>query len=265
MIDMDFESKSRLDINCGVTAYASHESTRIQCLRYSIDDGQVELWSPVYPDLWGSSCPRDLFDAIKSGMICKAHNASFERAIWYYLLTKKLKWPDIPLEQWWCTAAKVAHLSLPRALENLPAALGLLIEKDKVGYAVMMKMKSPKKITKKDPREWYDSAEDYLTLFDYCGVDVEVEKACDVKMPELPEFERRIWLLDQEINDRGMATDNDLARIMLDFCERFKEAGNAKLPALSEGRITAGFSVCCVFSHSQYVSVCLSVCVALSL
>src|SRR5262249_36970025 len=45
----------------------------------------------------------------------------------------------------------------------------------------------------------------------YCGIDVDVECAADKRLPPLSATERRVWILDQHINERGVALD--VARI----------------------------------------------------
>lgn len=48
---------------------------------------------------------------------------------------------------------------------------------------------------------------DFERLCQYCMQDVEAEYALAQDLPQLPKMERRIWELDQKINDRGVLAD----------------------------------------------------------
>lgn len=56
----------------------------------------------------------------------------------------------------------------------------------------------------------------------YCKQDVEVERAIKnkVSLYKIPEFEKRLWYLDQEINDRGILMDTDMIRQAID-CDTY--------------------------------------------
>lgn len=100
--------------------------------------------------------------------------------------------------------ARAAAMGLPSSLDNLGSALKLAFPKDKLGHTLMMKMCKPKT---RDPLTWHEDPKDVERLVAYCDRDVETETDADAHLPPLTERERRVWILDQRINDRGFGVD----------------------------------------------------------
>lgn len=107
----------------------------------------------------------------------------------------------------------------PRALrkkerDTLAAELGMTEEEVKSeAKAILSALKcdprAPGKLRPDYHRffAWHESAEDLVRLCQYCIQDVEAEYALAQELPPLPKMERRIWELDQTINDRGILAD----------------------------------------------------------
>jgi DNA polymerase len=107
----------------------------------------------------------------------------------------------------------------PRALrkkerDTLAAELGMTEEEVKSeAKAILSALKcdprAPGKLRPDYHRffAWHESAEDLVRLCRYCIQDVEAEYALAQELPPLPKMERRIWELDQTINDRGILAD----------------------------------------------------------
>ncbi len=98
---VDFETRSRCDLKrAGVYNYAQDLSTEVLCMSYAFDDEPVATWLPKHP------FPERV--AAHTGQI-RAHNAAFERLIFWYVLQINFK-----LEQFYCTATQgsgdVPHL-----------------------------------------------------------------------------------------------------------------------------------------------------------
>ena len=90
---LDFETRSRCDLlSKGVYNYAQDGSTDVLCMSYAFDDEDVQTWTPLEP------FPEKVRNY--SGQI-RAHNAAFERLIFWYVLQINFK-----LEQFYCTAAQ---------------------------------------------------------------------------------------------------------------------------------------------------------------
>lgn len=231
-ITMDFETRSRLDLNkVGAFKYAQDDSTSVLCLGYDLGDGVDRIWHPFVKEL-----PTDLFDAIKSGRLVEAHNAEFEYCIWKYVCVAKMKWPvELPAHQLRCSAAKGAAVAMPRKLEELCIALNSEVKKDMTGKKVMQKMSKPRKLTKKNQNEFHDGLEDWERLFDYNIDDVRAEKSASKLLPPLTPQEQKIWELTLKMNERGIYCDVELCKIALDFSKRIEFELNNELFEITNG------------------------------
>lgn len=211
-IHLDFETRSKADIKkVGAWAYSRHPSTDVLCLAYCIDDGRVEGRHPANLML-------DTPLLIPDEAIWVAHNAFFEQCIWNNIMVARYGWPPIRPEQWRCTAAKAAYMSLPRSLEGAGSALKLPIQKDKEGQKAMLKLCKPRR--NGEFYEYDDAPDDFETLYAYCIQDVESERAIDLALPDLSVREQAIWALDQRINMRGVQVDVAGIERILTFIER---------------------------------------------
>lgn len=171
-------------------------------------------------------------------IIFKAHNAGFERAIWREIMHKRFGYPNIPLSQWDCTAAKAAAYSLPRDLGGVGKALKLTKRKDEDGKRVMMKMARPRKPSKKDKSYWHYTADDFETLLKYCEDDVLSESAVDNDLKSLDQTERLVWMADQKINDRGVKLDIEAIKAACKLIEKYQDQLNAELAEITDGFVT---------------------------
>ncbi len=254
MITGDFETRSEADLKkVGAYEYARHESTEIVCLGYQVDDErQAALWTPGFEDLSYKQAARKrdrtrrdipcspdpvrLHRRIVAGDTFEAHNAWFERCIWYFQLHLKLGWPMIPDDQWRCSAALAASYSLPRKLEKAVLALGLSEQKDMAGHRVMMKLSKPRNPTKGDPdSKWHQKRCDLLTTFRYNLQDVRAEYALSQQLRPLPAIEQEVWQLDQKINWRGLHYDRSFVEGALEIGAECEKRGNEELEAITYG------------------------------
>jgi len=200
----DFETGSPTDLlKSGVHRYAEDPDTRIHRFSYRINGGEVKGWMPGYPD------PIDLLEYLANGGILTAHNAMFERTMWNKVLRVKYAphWPVLRAEQQDCTMARAAAVGHPQKLEALCEVLQTEHRKDIVGEAVMKRMAKPRAYNPDGTYVWWDSAEDYEALRIYNDLDVLTEEDAGELLPHLTDYERKVWLLDQKINDRGIKID----------------------------------------------------------
>ncbi|MGH7745769.1 MAG: hypothetical protein ACREQ5_13425, partial [Candidatus Dormibacteria bacterium] len=222
MIHLDFETRSELELrgpnSAGLDNYAKHPSTAALMLAWAIDEEPVQLWEIAK----GESIPRRLLISLKdSKQELLAWNSAFERN----MFLRKLGM-DLPAWRWQDPQASARYLSLPASLEDVGPILGLSPEmlKDKEGdrlIGVFSELTIPrKKRAKKGEvsvqqapyfRDWITDPEDWQRFGDYCRRDViserEIMRRLSIlKVFPLPERERRIWLLDQKINDAGIPT-----------------------------------------------------------
>lgn len=200
----------------GTYNFAASPETIILCLAYAINDKPVKLIKLIE----GEHIPTELFDP---ELTYVAHNIEFERTV----LKGVLGW-DIPKERWSCTMARAQRVSLPRSLDEVAKALRLPVRKDKDGHDAMLKLCKPKPGTKKVPatgKPWCfrKYAELYVHLYRYCPIDVEICREIDRYIPELPIREKKIWLLDREINERGVFVDVASAQAVADLVAELGE------------------------------------------
>jgi len=234
---VDIETRSRLDLReTGVYPYA--EASEILCHVYWFE-GSFKVHIPL----------AHMREKLKSKMVVGtsemmadyqsadeiiAHNANFERT----MLNAHGVTSEIPIEKWKCTQAKSAYHGLPHSLEKSSEALELEMAKDMGGRAVMLAMCKPKK--KKDgTEEWIEDRERFLSLVKYCITDVKVTKLLDETLDDLPEKERRIWCLDQRINDNGFPVNAPLAKKIVDWVEQEDEELIKEAVSITDGFINS--------------------------
>lgn len=237
---LDYETRSILNIKLtSASQYASHESTSIFCIAYKIDDGPKRVWIPERGPM-----PADLWEGFKYDELV-AHNASFERAITKYTLTRYLTLTTkqrellymLPPSRWRCTAAKAAACSLPRKLEMAADVLELPTRKDARGHKLILKYSKPRKPSKDNPKLWWDDPKDLRDIYRYCMTDVQVEWELDQRLPDLTRDEQKVWELDQTINDRGILIDIPTVKIILGLIREETHNINAGVQKLSNGTI----------------------------
>lgn len=228
MIDIDFETRSKIDIKMGPWRYAADPSTSILCMAYKIEDGPVNLWLPGMPR------PDFVTKEFWNFFTVVAHNVGFEKAVWREICVKRYGWPDIPDEVWQCSAAKCAAHALPRDLKRACIAMNTDIKKDDEGYRVMRKLSAPRKPTKNNPKTWWepeDVPKDFETLYSYCKSDVGAEASLNGKLKDLSRQEYKVWALDQEINSRGVFLDFEAVKGSIKIIEEYR---NRLLPRVAE-------------------------------
>ena len=230
-VHIDFETRSKVDLKLvGAWVYSEHPSTEILCMRYAVDKGPINMWLP------GQIFPMFLSEEIEFGNIFEAHNAFFEKAIWQNIGQPRHGFPMVPAVQWQCTAARAAYFALPRALGNCGKALGLSTTKDDLGKKVMLQLAKPNPKTGEFLDE-LDNLEKYLQLYQYCETDVASERAIAEALPQLPAFEKKIWILDQIINSRGVPIDREAVECALKILNNFQSRLKSEVVELTEGEI----------------------------
>ena len=249
MIYFDFETRSEINLlETGAYKYSMHPSTHVLCFVYKIEDGPLKLWHRAHPSirLKRSARPFDLIEALESGMIIEAHNASFENYIWTNTLRREFDWfPELPQTRWRCSAAKAAALSLPRKLELVAKACNLSTTKDEEGHRLMLKMCKPRKPLKGEivqPGEilWHETYEQLKRLGVYCKFDVSTECELSHVTRDLSAMELEVWQMDQRMNARGVTCDLDLAHKALRLADEAKGILNARLREITGGRVPKG-------------------------
>lgn len=194
--------------------YVESEHADIWCMAFAFDDDEPEI-------LWrGEPLPVDIEMHIAAGGEMRAWNAEFERVIWRSIMVPKYGWPEVNPNQWHCTAAEAAAMSLPRKLDQAATVCRIGMQKDAAGNKLAIKMSKPRKASKKekaapgfDPCEilWHTMTPEIRQIMSgYCKQDVRVERGMYRCTRRLIPSERETYLLDQRINTRGVYLDTPL-------------------------------------------------------
>lgn len=221
-LGIDIETYSSNDlVNCGVYKYVEAPDFTILLFAYSIDGGPV-----VCVDFaTGEKLPDDVFAALTDPDVIKtAFNAAFERiCISVYFFGGKLLDP----KQWRCTMVLAARMGLPLSLGQCGEVLHLAEGKMTEGKALIRYFSVPGKNGKRHLPS--DAPDKWDTFKKYNIRDVEVEQAIKKKVQRLipADFDEKLYVADQEINDRGVKID----RTLVDAAARFDDEYKAQLLA----------------------------------
>ena len=213
----DIESRSAAEFgkgkeSVGARAYAEHPTTEILCVSYARGNDPVETWVP------GQPIPEEM-SAAAADPRCHwvAHNAAFERAMLECILVPQHGWLIVPVDRHVCTMSLALAHAYPGSLESVAEVLGLVNRKDTVREKIVRVMFKPRKPRRdEDPTRiyWVDTPELRVELYAYNRQDVAVERELH-QHPKmrggLPAPEQDTWVLDAEINDRGVYIDASLA------------------------------------------------------
>jgi DNA polymerase bacteriophage-type len=223
MIFLDFETRSRCDLKSrGVYNYAQDASTEVLCMSYAFDDGEVATWSPgmPFPDIAGHQI--------------MAHNAAFERLIFWYVLCPTLGIPEPSLEQFYCTAAQARANCLPGSLEDVGRAVSSKMKKDHRGSALIRLLSVPRK-----DGTFNDDPTLMAEFFAYCEQDVRAMREISKSMRPLSDEELADYHVNERINDRGVLVDTDLCRAAIGYAEAELIEIQEIVSEVSKGEITS--------------------------
>ena len=205
----DFETRSRCDLPAkGVYNYAMDGSTEVLCLSYAFDDEDVQTWTPFYTDGAGrvKKTPFPVHIAQHTGQI-RAHNAAFERLIFWYVLQI-----DFKLEQFYCTAAQARANCAPGSLEDVGRFASANMKKDHRGAQLIRLLSIPQA-----DGTFRQDASLMQEMVAYCEQDVRAMRAVSKAMRDLSDEELADYHVNERINDRGVLVDVDLCRAAVKY------------------------------------------------
>ena len=184
--------------SCGSWRYAEHPTTQVLCCSYKLAEwrDRPETWLPGDVHGWLFQFSHD------QNMTFIAHNAQFEKAIWRTIMVPQYGFPDIPDHRWHDTMAVCAMKALPLDLERVSSILRLPMQKDMEGNRLTIGLS---KLSRK--KEYPDVASALPRVIHYCESDVDNQAVLHQTLGFLPPAERKVWLLDQRINQRGLKLD----------------------------------------------------------
>ena len=254
-LTFDFETKSACNLKTrGAYVYAEPPSTDARLASFKLktkppwsaaDVAWFEAGGKGNVVLrWrrGEPCPPYVRAYIEAGGEIAAWNAGFERLIWWNVMTPRHGWPRPRMEQFRCTAVTAAAMSLPRDLERCGEALGLKVQKDKRGKALMKIHSIPTGFAEDGSPIWHALVDDPAsmdTYHDYCDFDVLSEEEAGERLVPLSDSEMRVYWLNERINDKGLRIDVVSARAALRLIAKTKDKINAELAQVTRGAVTA--------------------------
>ena len=240
VLSIDFETASQCDLKrAGAYVYSEHPTTQVLCMAYAFDNGPVQIWRR------GQPFPRDVLDHVRNSGEVRAWNASFEWNVWNNTLLRQLGVGGAPnrltLYQLHDTMAAAAYYGLPLSLDMAASAAHISIPKDKEGHSLMLRMCRPRKVNPDGTAEWWHETdpEKFARLCAYCQTDVAAERELAASLPALPPDERRTWVLDQQINARGVGVDTNLVLRLKDLALGAAGQGNRELSVLTGGKVNS--------------------------
>ena len=214
-MEIDIETYSSINLQkSGVYRYVEADDFEIMLFGYSVDGGEVK----VIDLMAGEKIPGDILDALTDEDITKwAFNAQFERVC----LSRYLGYPFrsyLNPSSWKCSMVWSAYMGLPLSLEGVGAVLGLEKQKLTEGKDLIRYFCVPCNPTKTNGGRTRnmpsDEMEKWRKFIAYNKRDVETEMLIQQRLIKFP-VPDEIWdeyLLDQEINDRGIKVDMDFVK-----------------------------------------------------
>lgn len=218
-LGIDIETYSSNDLAaCGVYKYVEAPDFSILLFGYCVDGGPVICCDFAQ----GETLPGEIMAALRDAEVVKtAYNAAFERVC----ISKYFGWPLLDPAQWVCTMVRAARMGLPLSLSQCGEVLKLENGKMTEGKALIRLFSMPQNRAAKSCRVMpADQPEKWATFKKYNVRDVEVEQAIlsKVRRYEAPEFDNRLYVADQKINDRGVEIDRQLVTNAAYFDAEYK-------------------------------------------
>jgi len=205
ILHLDFEFFSPIDIKSApLDVYANHKDARILMAAYAFDDGPVKVWEAD-----SGPCP-ELRDGLKDpNNLIAAWNVNYERTV---LAAKGM---PLPIERFLDVMVLARYAGLPGRLKDCAKVPMIGVpseEKTKSETLLINKFCKPQKDGTVKTKA--DYPEDWQLFREYCKKDVLTMRHVYNWLFHrfvFPERERKLWLLDQRINGRGLPVDTALA------------------------------------------------------
>ena len=214
---IDFETRSHCDLKRhGVYNYAQDGTTEVLCMSYAFDDEEVQTWLPSLP------FPERVRN--HKGLIY-AHNAAFERLIFWYVLQINFK-----LEQFYCTATQARANCAPGSLEDVGRFAGASMKKDYRGAQLIRALCVP---------PFKEDVALMVEMVQYCEQDVRAMRAISQSLRPLSDEELLDYHVNEKINDRGVLVDVPLASAAISYAATELADIQSIVRAVTDGAITS--------------------------
>jgi len=223
---LDFETRSKCDLpSRGVYNYAQDISTEVLCMSYAFDDDEVVTWLP------GQPFPAAVAD--HTGQI-RAHNAAFERLIFWFVLCPDHKIPEPKLAQFYCTAAQARANCAPGSLEDVGRFAGASMKKDHRGSQLIRLLSVPQ-------ADGFFRQDQTLMaeMVAYCEQDVRAMRAISEGMRDLSADELVDYHVNERVNDRGVRVDVELCNAAVRYATVELDEIQQIVREVTDGAITS--------------------------
>lgn len=235
---LDTETYSETPIKNGVARYS--EGVEVMIFAYAFGDD-----APSVVDLTaGERIPDRVLEALADPeQTVVFHNSFFDRTV--LAADEKLR-IVIPPERIIDTMVQAYSHGLPGKLSDLCFALGVSLDdaKDAGGKDLIQLFCKPRPANQKLRRATrLTHPEQWARFVAYAGQDIVAMRACYKRMPRwnypANANERRLWCLDQRINDRGVQADIELAEAAVLAVRDEQRELSAEVTHLTDGMVTS--------------------------
>ncbi|EAW4590389.1 DNA polymerase [Salmonella enterica] len=231
----DLETFCSIPINNGTHAYA--EGVEVMLFAWAIGDEPVSVWDLTA----GEPIPSRLRKAIADpDTILFFHNSHFDRTVLHHAM------PELapPVERWRDTMVQALAHSLPGALGALCEVLGVPQDKakDKEGKALIQLFCKPRPKNSKLRRATSKThPEEWRRFVAYAGLDIEAMREVYKRLPKwnYQGAELALWHRDQQINDRGVCMDVQLAQAAIEAVDQEQKRLAKRTQVMTDGEVQA--------------------------
>ncbi|MDR4742732.1 DNA polymerase [Klebsiella pneumoniae] len=231
----DLETFCSIPIDNGTHAYA--EDVEVMLFAWAIGDEPVSVWDLTA----GEPIPGPLFKAITDpDTLLYFHNSHFDRTVLRHTHPRLAP----PIERWRDTMVQALAHSLPGALGALCEVLGVPQDKakDKEGKSLIQLFCKPRPknsklrraTSKTHPVEWQ-------RFVAYAGLDIEAMREVYKRLPKwnYQGTELALWHRDQQINDRGVCMDVQLAQAAIEAVDLEQKQLAKRTQVMTDGEVQA--------------------------
>ncbi|MDC9593535.1 DNA polymerase [Xenorhabdus sp. IM139775] len=232
---LDLETYCETPIKNGTHAYAEH--AEIMLFAWAVNNNPVQVWDVTS----GAPMPVELYQMLQDpNAILFAHNSHFDRTV----LRHDMPTLHLDIGRWRDTMVQALAHGLPGALGALCEVLGIPADKakDKEGKSLIQLFCKPRPknvairraTSKTHPTEW----QRFVT---YAGLDIEAMREVHKRLPKwnYQGNELALWHRDQQINDRGVRMDMELAIAAIDAVEQEQKRLAKRTQKLTDGGVQA--------------------------
>lgn len=241
----DLETYSDVPINCGTHRYA--EGAEVMLWAYALDDGPIKVW-----DLTANAdMPEDLQAALQAPTVMTVwHNGGMFDAI----VLLHAMGINLPLERIHDTMVQAYAHSLPGSLADLCEILKVDTDKskDKAGKQLIQLFCKPRPATSAIRRATRQTHPAEWTRFvSYAGLDIASMREIHRKLPtwNYRGTELELWYLDQRINRRGVAIDNELVAAAIDAVAAAQKSLARRTSEMTDGAVQSATQRDALLAH----------------